>query len=107
MQSQEPVALAYETPTGRGVSPWALVGFSLAVLSLWVPALIGWMIYRTIRNGAQTTFVVTGFYYPIPATAILFCAIGFRGRPRFFTIAGIAIGLLAIAAVILASSRAW
>lgn len=107
MQSDEPVALSYEAPTRRGASPWALIGFSLAVLSLSVPAMIGWMIYQNVRNGGQTIVAVKGFYYPIPAAAVLLCIMGFRGRPRFFAISGIAMALLAMGATLLASSRAW
>ena len=108
MQSAQPLELGYAPPPRPGHSPWSLVGFALALLSLAVPAMMGWTIWVGLGTGSNNIRIgVNPSYYVFPSAAILLCAFGIHRRPKLFPVLGIFVSLLATGGTLLIVSRTW
>lgn len=108
MPPEDPTPLTYAEPPRPGHSPWGLIGFGVALLTLIGPVLVWWMIWVDTGQGGHVSVGATPLYYAQPAVAILLCVMGLRGkRPKLFPVLGISIAVFAAGAAALAASRVW
>ena len=99
--------LDYAGPQVRKLGVLSATAIVLAILSLAVPGVNAWMLWKDYGNAVSTQIGVNPAYYGFPLASIVCAILGMRNRSKIVPLAAIVLSVIAAASTWYITSRSW